>query len=768
MPARHTPLAASLATLFVSGTLAAATPVFINELHYDNAGADRAEQLELAGPAGTDLTGWRVVLYNGSASSRAPYQTRLLSGVLSDDSGSGFGFQLVPLSDTGLQNGSPDGIALVGPDGKLVQLLSYEGSFRAASGPAAGHHSVDIGVAESGATAVGRSLQLQGDGARYEDFTWAAGLAATPRQVNLGQRFVVAANTPSAPPHVRRVPIAELQGAGHRSPYVGRSVVTDGIVTAVTARDFYLQDPVGDGDPATADAIRVHTGAAPTVVAGDRVRLIGEVREFIPGGATSNNLSVTELYRPQVTRLSTGNPLPAPVLIGCAGRRPPTEVIDDDRLSRYDPDRDGIDFFESLESMRVTVSDAVAVSATNRFGETFVVADDGRDATGRNRRGGLTVQADDFNPERIQIDPDNTLTPGVTLTVNSGARLGQITGVMGYRYGNYELLPTIAPTLAADTLSREAVTLPRPGTGEVRIASYNLRNLDPNDNDGDRDVADGRFTALAEQIVHALESPAIIALQEVQDSSGSLDDGITDADLTLRMLIDAIVGAGGPRYAAIDNPPADGQDGGQPGGNIRVGYLYDPARATLVPGSVVRITDADLSDGDAFADSRKPLAAMFTVHGRTLHVVNNHFASKGGSTPLFGAVQPPVNGGEAQRIAQAEVVRKFVQALQAAEPDAQVVVLGDLNEFQFMAPITALTGDSHPILVNLTDTLAPTERYTYIYQGNAQALDHILVSRNLATHARYDVVHLNVEFVDPASDHDPVVAQLQLTAPPSR
>ncbi|MGB5755321.1 MAG: ExeM/NucH family extracellular endonuclease, partial [Acidimicrobiales bacterium] len=171
-------------------TPAAAVPgedstVFINELHYDNAGTDTGEFVEVAGPAGTDLTGWSVVLYNGATG--AVYGTNNLAGVLID-AGGGYGLAVVDLPVNGLQNGSPDGVALVNA-GTVVQFLSYEGSFTATDGPAAGQTSTDIGVSEPSSTPIGQSLQLTGTGTTAVDFTWSGPAAESQGSVNNGQSF---------------------------------------------------------------------------------------------------------------------------------------------------------------------------------------------------------------------------------------------------------------------------------------------------------------------------------------------------------------------------------------------------------------------------------------------------------------------------------------------------------------------------------------------------------------------------------------------------
>jgi len=163
-----------------------AATVFINEIHYDNDGGDVGEFVEIAGTAGTDLTGWSLVLYNGSASVRAPYDTIDLSAQVIDDEGTGTGAFAVTFPSNGIQNGAPDGLALV-DNGTVVQFLSYEGSFEALSGPAAGLTSTDIGVAETSSTPIGQSLQLSGTGSTAGDFTWGGPTLATPGDLNAGQ-----------------------------------------------------------------------------------------------------------------------------------------------------------------------------------------------------------------------------------------------------------------------------------------------------------------------------------------------------------------------------------------------------------------------------------------------------------------------------------------------------------------------------------------------------------------------------------------------------
>jgi len=171
---------------------AAASPsVFINEIHYDNTGTDTGEAIEIAGPAGTDLTGWSLILYNGNGG--AVYNTTALGGGTIPDLGGGFGVIVMNYPVNGIQNGAPDGIALIDASNAVVQFLSYEGTFTAVGGPADGMISTDIGVSEDGSGAVGNSLQLTGSGATYDDFTWASEQANTFGSFNTGQSFVSSA-----------------------------------------------------------------------------------------------------------------------------------------------------------------------------------------------------------------------------------------------------------------------------------------------------------------------------------------------------------------------------------------------------------------------------------------------------------------------------------------------------------------------------------------------------------------------------------------------
>jgi uncharacterized protein len=574
--------------------------------------------------------------------------------------------------------------------------------------------------------------------------------------------------------------IHDIQGASHTSPKAGQNVAdVPGIVTAKRSNGFYLQDPNPDADDATSEGIFVFTSSSPgSVNVGDAVQVSGHVQEFRPGGATSANLTTTELSSPTITVLSSGNPLPATTVLGTGGRIPPNQVIEDDAGGdvetggTFDPASDGIDFYESVEGMRVQLNDAVAVGPTNSFGETPIVGDGGANAGVRTIRGGVLLRADDGNPERVVAD--DAIVPMPNLNVGDGYS-GPIVGVMDYNFGNFFVEVTDAVSRVDNGLQRE-VSDPA-GTNQLSVATFNFENLDPTD-------PQSKFDQLAGMIVNNLRSPDLIGGEEVQDNNGPTNDGTVAANQTLAQLVAAIQAAGGPAYDWREIDPVNNQDGGEPGGNIRQVFLFrtdrglsfvdrpggtstDPTGVTGT-GSSTQLTFSpgriDPANG-AWNSSRKPLAGEFMFRGTHLFAIVNHFNSKGGDQPLMGHFQPPARSSEAQRHQQAHLVADFASQLTTADRDANVVVLGDLNDFEFSETVGILEGAG---LHDLMTTLPLNQRYSYEFEGNAQVLDHIMFSGALLGRPfSFDPVHVNAEFWDQASDHDPSVVRVTLNLPPT-
>jgi predicted extracellular nuclease len=588
-----------------------------------------------------------------------------------------------------------------------------------------------------------------------------------------------------------QVAIYDIQGAGHISPFDGQVVTTTGVVTAIAFNGYYVQDAAGDSDDATSDGLFVFQfGSIPSV--GDLTQLTGSVSEFIPGGAATGNLSTTQMSFPGITVLSSGNPLPAPVIIGSSGRVPPNiDVISSSELpvnlqnvpGTFNPDDDGIDFYESLEGMLVTVEDPVAVSATRTFNsfssELFTLPNNGAHVApnnARTERGGINLQPHpdnrgDQNPERVQIQLDGTLFPFSVPAITVADRLGNVTGVVGYSFGNFEV--NALEQFAVNPSGLELETTSLVGTKQrVTVASYNVLNLSPLSSD------DNQRATLASHVVNNLGSPDVIALQEIQDNNGTTDDGTTDATLTLEALTDAIFLAGGPAYNSFDVAPADGTSGGVPGGNIRNAFLYNPDRvdlASFVSLTPAVLTAAGVGDPTAFDGTRDPLAATFDFDGKEFTVINNHLTSRFGSTPVFGGPQPFVQAGEAEREAQMQALNDFVDSLLAADTDAGVIVLGDLNTMEFTNDLTEIlpgTLDGQAVLKTLLGEVEDDNRYTFNFEGNSQMLDNLFATRSLLERAELDIVHVNVDFPrvnnTVGSDHEPLVARFHLDGPRRR
>lgn len=546
--------------------------------------------------------------------------------------------------------------------------------------------------------------------------------------------------------------ISVLQGAEHRSSFAEQGVATGGIVTAVVGSGFFLQGEP-DGNLLTSDGIFVFTRDEPDVDVGDLLQVRGELVEF----ARSNQLPLTQIKGASYTVLSSGNPLPEPLPISTAENHPPTEIIDDDGFASFDPQTDGIDYYETLEGMRVTIKDAIALSTKSRHDEVWVLPSNGAAATNFVDGHAITLTETDANPERILIDFEIL---GKLTEIEAGKRLGDITGVFSYDFGNYRVFATEIETSEERVNSEAYQTNEAPSDAALTIAVYNVENLDPKvevlpkKGDVDDDVGSGKFGAIATQIVDVLHAPAIIALQEVQDNDGAENTPVTSASETLQTLVTAISAKDGPRYDILDYPPGDDQDGGQPGGNIRNAFLYDPNRAQLVADSAYRILDID----GAFEGSRKPVTATFKTAAGELSLFNVHFSSRGGSDTSFGSNQPPVIGKAAVRRKQSQAVGEVVSTLLGRNPTALVIVLGDFNAHYFERELTLLEDEYD--LFNLWHTLPSEARRSYVYEGQAQAYDHMLISAALKDRTTFAPANINAGRLAQASDHDPLLATI--------
>jgi endonuclease/exonuclease/phosphatase family metal-dependent hydrolase len=569
---------------------------------------------------------------------------------------------------------------------------------------------------------------------------------------------VAAAPLPGPPLGPAVLRIHDLTGGSAVSPYAGQRVIgVPGVVTAVTSGGFWFEDPRPDRADATSEGLFV--GSARKVAVGDAVTASGRVAEVAAGDV---GLARTELYADSVTVTAHGRRLPAPVVIGRAGRRAPAAVAPGVPAAALDPAHYALDFYRSLLGMRVAVDDAVAAGPRSAAGEVAVLPDRGAGIAARSQGGGVVARAGGADTQRL------VFAGGALPAVSTGDHFpGRSSGILDYSGGAFKVLLTSLPPVAGDSPGRDTT---RPANfRELAVATFDLQNLDPAD-------PPAKYQGLALQIVDRLQSPDIIAVQEVEDNSGPQNDGTVAADQTVAQLVGAISTAGGPAYGWRSIDPQNNADGGATGANVRIGFLYrtdrglsfvDRGSPTATAATAVTPAGLTLSPGrvapldPAWTAVRKPLAAEFRVHGRPLYVIANHWDSTGGDDPLYGRYEPPRAPSETQRVSEARVVAGFVRSIEAADPAAPVIVAGDLNDTDYSAALHALTDGTG--LVDLPAQVPPARRYTAISGGESEVLDHILLNRALAAVPHdFQIVHVNADFADQVSDHDPSVVRLAL------
>jgi len=581
----------------------------------------------------------------------------------------------------------------------------------------------------------------------------------------------------TAPAHADSMRIHDVQGSTRISPYAGKQV-TDvaGIVTGVrtygSSRGFWIQDPTPDDNPATSEGVFVFTSSNPKVAVGDSVLVSGTVSEYVPGGASSGNQSLTEITKPVITVVSSGNAVPAATVIDAksvpAAYSPEGDTAAGGSVNglTLEPGKYALDYYESLEGENVQVADTRVVGATDPYTELWVTV---KPWENRNRRGGTVYGTyGSQNTGRLQVQSLGKTADFPTANVGDVLE-GATAGPLDYnQFGGYTLVANQLGTLKSAGLKKEATQ--KQSRGELAVATYNVENLDP---------SDATFAEHASAIVNNLQSPDIVSLEEIQDNNGATNDGTVAADQTMTKLIDAIVAAGGPKYDWRSIDPVNNADGGEPGGNIRQVFLFNPERVSFTDRAGGDATTAvgvtkvrgkaalTLSPGRidpanaAFGSSRKPLVGEFVFRGKTVFVIANHLNSKGGDQGLTAQYQPPSRSSEVQRHAQATAIHSFVKDVLDTQKNADVIALGDINDFEFSDTVKILEGDGE--LWSAIKSLPRSERYSYVYQGNAQTLDQILVSPSIRRGCdfEYDSVHINSEFNDQISDHDPQVLRFR-------
>ena len=765
-----------------SAGLADEPTVFVNELHYDDESTDSGELIEIAGPAGTDLSQWSLVLYNGS--NNAPYGTaRTLSGTIPDQQG-GYGTVRVDYPVDGIQNGSPDGIALVNA-GTVRQFLSYEGRITAVGGPADGMTSTDIGVAENGVPD-GQSLQLTGTGSTYGDFTWSPAGAATAGQPNTGQTFGEGGGDPDPDPEPSSVcgdpatAIHDIQGSGATfDPAFGGNRAIEGVATSTMLGGVWVQEESSDADTdaTTSEGIFVFLSGRPAPAEGSLVRVVGGVTEF--GGKTQ---------LADVTALES-----------CGA---PTSPVDDTNVS-FPLEAPGD--LERYEGMLVELSDELVISEYfnyDRFGEVVVgkpvvggrlwtptaVAEPGAEANALadeyDRR---TVTIDDAsttqNPSSLR-HPGNGQPFSLDNRFRGGDTITGIRGILDEAFSAYRLQPTDYGVFT--------VKNPRPAEapevgGDVKVASFNVLNyfltLDQGTNKcGPERTQDCRGAndeaELERQRAKILAALAeldadVVGLMEMENTTG------VEPAADLVAGLNDMLGAG--TYDYVDTGVV-GTDA------IRLGFLYKPGSVT--PAGDTAVLDSSVDPRFDDAKNRPMLTQTFDTAAtgggaaERFTVSVNHLKSKGSDCNDVG--DPDAGDGQGNcNGTRTEAARAIVDHL-AGDPtgsgDLDHLVIGDLNSYDHEDPIRALEqGGFADQVKRFGGELA----YGYVFDGMAGYLDHALANSSLAGQVtgtaewhinadEPDVLDYDTAFQSPevneiyapdayrSSDHDPVLVGLEL------
>ena len=575
--------------------------------------------------------------------------------------------------------------------------------------------------------------------------------------------------------------IAEIQGEWHTSPCNGKTVSgVEGVVTAVYGTKyntgFYMQSVKADKNPATSEGIWVECKDSGRFAVGDLVLVDGTAAEIQFGKPNPAELTVTSILAESVKAVSRGNAV-KPLTINA--KKIPQKIHTGKTTDKLDITKNAMDFYESMEGMLVKIEKPVITGIAEKHGEIAVLAQNGAFAAERTNNGGVRYTYENEQTQKIIIgDEFISLRKGKTFkdrtfTPNPGDSFdGAITGILTFTYSNYKVFNTAPlPPLIEGATKRDTNRLSY-SPASLSVASYNIENFT---------IADGieRVNILAAQVKDDLKLPDIIGLVEVgDDDGGAKKTDELSAEKTLTAIVDAIKSVSGIEYKYMTVAPLDGKDGGWPEMHIRNAVLYRADRLSApytAQGDAV--TDTEIKDDRLsfnpgrignkeaiFKYVRKPLIAHLQhINGKKdVFVIVNHLKSKRADDKLYSANQPVKRKSEEVRIPEGKYIGDFLKRLNQAFPDAVLLAMGDMNDFEFSPAMQEMKGG---LMVSAVEILPPNERHTYVYQGNSQVLDNILVNKRYAKNLQADILNINSEFTTAQgyfSDHDPVCAVIEL------
>lgn len=535
----------------------------------------------------------------------------------------------------------------------------------------------------------------------------------------------------------------------------GQTVTVRGVVTAVRVRGFYIQSPESSPDPKVSDAVYVFSPDWPAI-AGELLEVTGKVLDYVKN---ENGKPVTQIKLNKARTIRHKGPPIRPFEL-TANKLP------------ADPAELAV-FLNGLEGMLVSIeAGQTFIAPSNPFGDYVLILDANGplpDVLRTEQRGALLEQ---HNPLRWH--------PGFRFTnyakaprLNVGAKLkSRIIGPLNYRVEAWQISVDRQFKFEPNFFPLKTSSL-KPEDGFLSIMTLNGFNLDVKiESEGlvnnpsldvDDDMGDGRFHMLAQAVVLQANVPDIIALQEIQDNDGAEITQIVDASATYTALIKKIRELCEVEYRWVDIAPALGADGGQPGGGIRNGYLYNPQRVELVEESVRSIGMLE----DAFIGSRKPLVARFReiFSQGELVCINVHLASKRHQRSIFAPELPGFDEKAEVRKRQAQLVHAELALLQRQAVDFYVT--GDFNDTEYSETLAAIVADDG---YNMVNSLKPEQRYDYNYRGKLQVLMHGVVAKSMAENrAEYEVIHGNEllgvkpgNMGDKPTDHAYVIARIKM------
>jgi uncharacterized protein len=760
----------------------------INEVHYDNDGADADEFVEIRVAKDADVSGMTVELYNGS--NGATYASSSLSSLTKTSDGT---YDYYVWNFAGIQNGSPDGLAL-SSNGSVIEFLSYEGTFTATNGTASGLTSINIGVVEAGSTPTGQSLQRTGDAPT----DWTGPETATPGEANDGG---------GGPGEPRELLISQIQGTGSASLFDGDYVLVSAMVTYTVDNGFFLQEEAtdADGNVLTSEGIFVFTGGSPSVSAGDLVEVTGTVDEF------SGLTEITNLV--SINTVSSGNALPdfADVTLPLAtadaferfeGMRISLTSGTTDRLTvieNFNLDRFGEITLSAGDQYQPTQlfdpdTDAAAIAAlTQANALNRLIIDDG--VSSQNPDSFRYVPASIGDNGNGYLDSGDTFTAGGP-TLRLGAEMnGPIEGVLSYGFNAYRMhVEDVLPVDQA-TNARPAAT-PADVGGDLKVASFNLLNFfttlnedwqpgDPGSGPNDLEPRGATSAAdLARQLNKAVTAilaidADVFGLQELENN------GFGDGS-AIKTLVDALNAELGAEVYAFVDPTGGSPDGFIGTDAITTGVIYKKDVLSVVGSDYL---EYDTGGGQQL--HRPSIAVAFEEigTGERFTLAVNHFKSKGDSG-LTDPNDPNYDQGDGQsywnaaRVEAAEQLTAWLATDPTGSGDTDALIIGDLNSYAREDPIDVIRDAGYIDLID--QFIGQDEAFSYIFSGQRGTLDQGLANGSMAGQVtgatewhinsqEPDLLNYSSEFTNPSfynndpfatSDHDPLIIGLDLGVVP--